>query len=89
MTDAYDHHSRPERPLIGPQARYAATSHDIAMGDGPDNIWFDDASHSYRAGLEWVLFNLEQFDEPSRHWVLAATAWKYGLPFDVLMGGML
>lgn len=80
---------RPQRPAVGPQARYTMISHDIGLGSSGVSVFFEDGKMAYEAGLEWTLYHLEHFDEPSRHIILASTAVHFGLPFDVLMGGML
>jgi hypothetical protein len=88
MGAAYSRNSRPEPPLMGPQAQYSLTGHNVGMRVDPV-VHFQDGTLNYRMGLEWVLYNLELFDEPSRHMILAGTAFHFGMPFDVVMGGML
>jgi hypothetical protein len=88
MIATHSHNSRPEPPLMGPQAQYSLTGHNIGMCGDPV-VRFEDGDREYMAGVEWVLFHLEEFDEPSRHMILAGTAVHFGMPFDVVMGGML
>lgn len=82
--------SRPERPEVGPQAQYALIGHNIGLGRGPAFITFvqfdADGDINFQTGLEWVLFHLERFDEPSRHMVLAAVATLFGIPYAVIFG---
>jgi hypothetical protein len=80
--------SRPQRPDVGPQAQYTLIGHSIGMSSDPC-ARFEDVRGDHSAGLEWTLFNLEKFDETSRYMILAGTAFHFGMPFDVLMGGML
>lgn len=80
--------TRPQRPDVGPQARYTMTGDDIALHRDP-TILFKEGKALYEAGLEWILYHLERFDEPSRHSILASTAAHFGIPFDVLMGDTL
>jgi hypothetical protein len=56
---------------------------------GDPVVRFEDGTHDFQMGLEWVLYHLELFDEPSRHMILAGTAVHFGMPFDIVMGGML
>jgi hypothetical protein len=86
---AYNRNSRPDRPLVGPQARYSLTGHNIGMGRSGSIIRFEEGDLEFQMDLEWVLYHLELFDEPSRHIILAGTAVHFGMPFDVVMGGML
>lgn len=80
--------TRPQRPEVGPQARYTITGDNIALHRDP-TIFFKEGAALYEAGLEWTLYHLEQFDEPSRHSILASTAAHFGMPFEVLMGAGL
>ncbi|WP_426195050.1 hypothetical protein [Massilia sp. DWR3-1-1] len=80
---------RPQRPLIGPQAPYSLTGHNIGMGTRDPIIRFEDGDLAYQMDLEWALYSLELFDEPSRHAILAGTAVHFGMPFEVVMGGLL
>ncbi|MDQ2822063.1 MAG: hypothetical protein M3Y65_16985 [Pseudomonadota bacterium] len=80
--------SRPEPPEFGPQAQYSLTGHNIGMRVDPF-VTFEDDKQNFRMDLEWILFNLERFDEPSRHIILAGTAIHFGMPFENVMGGML
>lgn len=88
MSTAYNRHARPEQPLMGPQAQYSLTGHNIGMSGDPV-VRFEDGTLDFQMDLEWVLYHLELFDEPSRHMILAGTAVHFGMPFDVVMGGML
>lgn len=88
MSAAYNRNSRPERPLVGPQARYVLTGCNIGNHRDPVAS-FQEGIHNFMMRLEWVLRHLERFDEPSRHMILAGTAVHFGMPFDVVMGGML
>lgn len=88
MNATYNRNSRPEQPLMGPQAQYSLTGHNVGMRGDPV-VMFEDGKSNFRMDLEWVLYHLELFDEPSRHMILAGTAVHFGMPFDVLMGGML
>ena len=88
MNAAYNSHSRPEPPLVGPQAQYVLTGCNIGNHRDPVVAFTEGTSHSMM-GLEWVLRNLEKFDEPSRHMILAGTAVHFGMSFDVVRGGML
>jgi len=81
--------TRPARPEVGPQAQYSLTSHDIGMGDGNPTIFLKEGDAEGAAGLEWTLRNLERFDEPSRHMILASTAVLFDIPFDLMMRGVL
>ena len=83
------HYSRPRRPALGPQARYTCTSHDIGLGNSDVTVQVKDHEHGWSLDLEWTLYHLEDFDEPSRHLILAATAFEYGLRFEDVMRGML
>lgn len=89
MIGAYNRNSRPEQPLVGPQAPYTIAGHDIGLCRDDPAIHFKEGEVLYRAGLEWTLYHLERFDEPSRHIILASTAVHFGMPFDLVMGGML
>lgn len=80
--------SRPQRPDVGPQAQYSLSGHNVGMRRDPV-VSFDDGTRNFMKGVEWVLYHLELFDEPSRHMILAGTAVHFGMPFDVVMGGML
>lgn len=73
---------------MGPQAQYSLTGHNIGMRVHPGAM-FEDGTRNFQMSLEWVLRNLEKFDEPSRHMILAGTAVHFGMGFDVVMGGML
>lgn len=88
MSAAYNRNSRPEPPLVGPQAQYVLTGCNIGNHRHPVAA-FEDGVRNYQMGLEWVLRNLEKFDEPSRHMILAGTAVHFGMPFEIVMGGML
>jgi hypothetical protein len=88
MSAAYNRNSRPERPLMGPQAQYVLTGCNIGNHREPV-VTFEEGALNFMMDLEWVLYNLEKFDEPSRHMILAGTAVHFGMPFDVVMGGML
>jgi hypothetical protein len=88
MQAAYNRNSRPERPLVGPQAQYSLTGCNIGNHRNPV-VTFEDGARNFMMGFEWVLRHLELFDEPSRHMILAGTAVHFGMPFDVVMGGML
>ena len=88
MSTAYNCNSRPERPLMGPQAQYSLTGHNIGMRVDPV-VTFEEGERNFMMDHEWVLYHLELFDEPSRHMILAGTAVHFGMPFDVVMGGML
>jgi hypothetical protein len=81
--------SRPQRPDVGPQAPYALVGHNIGHNCSDPAIHFAEGADEYKADLQWTLYNLELFDEPSRHMILAGTAVHFGMPFDVVMGGML
>jgi hypothetical protein len=85
----YSGNPRPERPPIGPQAHYSITGTNIGMGTSDPVIRFEDGGEYFHKDLEWALCHLEEFDEPSRHMILAGTAVHFGMPFDVVMGGLL
>lgn len=81
---------RPERPAVGPQAQYTITGTNIGCGSGPYITTFvefgaDEDKH-FQDDLEWVLYNLARFDEPSRHMVLASIAVLFEVPFAVIFG---
>lgn len=80
---------RPQRPLIGPHAPYSLTGHNIGMGGRDPTIRFEDGTLDFQKTLEWSLYHLEHFDEPSRHMILAGTAVHFSMPFEVVMGGLL
>jgi hypothetical protein len=88
MKTTYNRNSRPERPLVGPQAQYSLTGHNIGMSRDPV-VTFEAGPLNLKMCYAWVLRHLERFDEPSRHIILAGTAVHFGMPFDVVMGGML
>ena len=88
MRAAYNQNSRPERPMVGPQAQYSLTGCNIGNHRHPVAA-FEDGARNFLMSLEWVLHNLELFDEPSRHMILAGTAVHFGMPFETVMGGML
>ena len=80
--------SRPQPPEIGPQAQYILTGCNIGNRRDPV-VAFEDGVQDFMMDLEWVLYHLELFDEPSRHMILAGTAVHFGMPFETVMGGML
>lgn len=81
--------SRPQRPEVGPQVPYYLVGHNIGHNCSDPTIHFEEDDVPREAGLEWTLHHLERFDEPGRYMILASTAWHFGLPFEVVMGGML
>ncbi len=92
-TSAAEHSGPPQRPEVGPQAQYSVEGHNIGMGPTRNFINVVDSGVDgdirHTLGPETVLRHIERFDEPSRFMVLVATAWSFGLPFDVVLGGPL
>lgn len=82
--------ARPGRPKVGPQAQYTITGTNIACGLGPYFASFvefgENDNKPFIEDLQWVLYNLGRFDEPSRHMVLAATATLFSIPYAVIFG---
>ncbi len=79
------------KSVVGPLARYQLTRHNIGLCDDDVtvSISFSEGEKRWWSDLEYALCHLDEFDEPSRHNILASAAAHYGIPFAEMMGGVL
>lgn len=84
----YDRWAFWESPAVGPIAPYTYTGGDVGLGQDPAlvTVNFKERDRNYKAGLEWALFNISMFNEPSKFRLLIDTAAQFGIAYVAMIG---